>query len=59
MTHAYRTREQYSGRAVAAGEKIARLLVAEKLTYQEADDALTCAQEALLATVPEFPQKGD
>lgn len=59
MTHAYRTREQFSGRARAAGQKIARLLVDEKLTYQEADDALTCAQEALLATVPEFTRQGD
>lgn len=54
MKMAYKTEEQISEQARKVGQKIARLLVEEGLTYQEADDALSCAQKEMLLTVPTF-----
>lgn len=55
MKQSYRTNYEFSGRAMAAGEKIVRLLLDEEITYQEADDALSVAQERLMQTVPTAP----
>lgn len=59
MKPSYRTIEEFSPKAKAAGEKIVHLLLGEGITYQEADDALSVAQMELAATVPTRPHESD